>query len=1053
MSKKIRNEKVDFDGVSILIRNMEASLIYYLCTEQNNEHKKIVIQYQALCSKKNKMKGQIKKEKDSDKKIEIANLKEGQIMIESNIKKLGKQIFKMDKSYECKLNGKNNRYYYKGNLNDSLMRRELLNQIEMKDKNCDKFSVNDIKNPTVGFSDIIINIAFKTDFMVKDDESENGTFHRKIINPKKLREIFYRDGIWVDGNHFVEFQRSSSKARTGDCLFIKEQYLEEMQSWQRLGLNFRKETMKKDGSSYKNPQYIEVDITGARSYESLTSSSIIGEVNIDPYNILLIDDVAGTYNMNCNVVTSETETTTSINIDGEETYRTENVLAVKEEDYTLVTDLWDGQSLVDESVFDCKYKNRDKNGNIKYLSLNNKGFLLLRNHFIKSAGFNTKLHQWYMSDEVQNALPMNDDGIRCGKDRFGNLISADKIQMVTTKNSVKIFREPFMGCILYEEIVEKGTITHADGTLFTKLEIQNLEEIEKESLVWDWYRMKLKSCMGNRMGVCKFEKSSKFADGLYQQLAYQMLNSLGFTKDDIEKLTMPQIQEIMRCKNNVAFFKNLIGVRENHSAKQSMMLALLSVNDRVENTQIYKDYRDEQIRRLKERILGGKILTENSDYCVLFGNPYEMLLASAGMLEVENGIAKHSIMGTQEQIEKNQFECYTSKYLDDEELFGFRSPHICEANAVYLVNKVHDEYKWFNALTLSKNIVAINFHGYGAFINPKWSGCDVDSDSILMGNDQTVLQRVVEAQRALLPINGIKPKPRNKPFTEHWLADADDRLSNDYIGRICNLAQNLQSYYWHIYNTKGTDGKYLKEIYNDISILNVLSGIAIDNAKRESPVDIGSEIDRMNKRPYLFEKGAIIKNDTVAFIMGEGKDKKTYFKKPKFMMRNRKFIKKKYSKEIADIIKTIKQESRKSPEEIEKTILKVENGERLLRYKQKIDEYNQKQKELVEKMYLPFDTPMDMINVILQKNIKKAVPTSLISITEILNDIPSGEKADYNRVNRIIEEAIKYGKELDMIQSRCNNNEINKEQVYEQKKRLSRKQLGNLVRIKLVLTM
>lgn len=1020
MSKnRIQKEFYNLDGVSILIRNMEASLLYYLGTEQSEDHKKVVEQYRALCSKKNKLRMQIKETKDRISKGESTNaevslLNEKLTAIDTDIskdgiKELGKRIFKMDKSIGCtlkgkSLDGKDNRYYYKGNLTDSLMRRELLSQIEQRNKECDKFRVNNIQNPTVGFADVIINISFKTDFMVKDTESKNGTFYRNVINHKKLRDMFYRDGVWIDGAHFVEFQRSSSKARTGDCLFIKEQYLVEMLSWQRLGLDFRKEVFKADGTSFKKSHYVKIDITGARSYESLTSSSIIGEVKIDPYNILLIDDVAGKHTMKCNVVESVKYNWCENDKNGNTVEKSGNRLKALEKEFEQTTDLWDGQSLVDESVFDCIYQSRNKKGQLVDHSFKNKGFLLLRNHFLKSAGFNTKLRKWFMSDDVVNTLPVNENGIKCAVDKFGNLLEIDKIQMVTTKNSVKIFKEPFATCILYDEIVEKGVITHKNGTKYTVIEIREMTKLNKESLIWDWYRLKIKSVMGDRVGVCKYEKASKFLDGQYQQLAYQMLNSLGFTKEDIEKLTEPQIREIMQCKNNVAFFKNLINSKENSSAKQSMMIALMNVNDRVQNTQLYKDFRDEQIKRLRERILAGKLLTEGSDYCVLFGNPYEMLLASAGLLDTENDIALHSIMGSPEQTAKSQFECYCPRFNNNEELFGFRSPHICESNAVYLINKEHEEYKWFNALTVSKNIVAVNFHGFGAFLSPKWNGSDVDSDAVLLGNNETVLKRVIEAQDKLLPINGLEPKARELSFTEENLSFTDSRLANDYIGRICNLAQNLQSYYWHLYHTKGANAKYIKEIYDDVCILEVLSNIAIDSAKREYPINIEKEIRRINKREYLFEKGAIIDNDSIAFEEGDGDRKKIYFRKPKFMMKKRKFSKKKYPPNATE-------------EE-----------------KKKIDEYNQREKYLIEKMYLPFNTPMDIISMVLDEKVIKAKSTPTICINEILNYIPSGDKADYNRIHNIINRAISYGKELNDIQNRYGNNEITGEGMYEQKK-------------------
>lgn len=45
----------------------------------------------------------------------------------------------------------------------------------------------------------------------------------------------------------------------------------------------------------KNTDHEKIDIVSTRSYESLTSSSIIGTLDIDPNSILLIDEVDGTH--------------------------------------------------------------------------------------------------------------------------------------------------------------------------------------------------------------------------------------------------------------------------------------------------------------------------------------------------------------------------------------------------------------------------------------------------------------------------------------------------------------------------------------------------------------------------------------------------------------------------------------------------------------------------------------------------------------------------------------------------------------------------------------
>ena len=996
----------NFEGVTVLIRSIDASSLYSLTVSQNEEQKKTVDKYVELCAKKERLLADIKQIKN---KVETENRKmtqsENELRMEKeqlkkennkNIKELESKLYKLDENKNISLKGKDKRYYYKGNLTDSLMRRELENVLLKGDSYTG--------SRKCWFSDVIVNISFSKAYEVKG---------KKIINKKRLRDIFYNDGVWINGYQYVEFQRSSSKARTGDCLFINKKYVEHMQSWQRLGLNFKKETFKKDGSSYKKPRYVEVDITGSRSYESLTSSAIIGTVEIDPYSILLIDDVKGNYSMECNVVTSN-----EIEVQKGENKTTENALQVKKELYKQETDLWDGQSLIEESVFNATYTKFDKYSNKERHSFKGKGFLLLRNHFLKSAGFNTKLQDWFKSDIARKTLIHGDNEKWYAIDRFGNKMDTTKIKMVTTKNSIKIFKEPFITCILEDEIVVNQTILKEDGKSYSIDDIRAMKNeegkwnLKAESLVWDWYRLKIKAVMGNTMGVCKFEKTSKFLEGLYQQLAYQMLNSLNLTYDDLKKLCESQIKEIMLMKNYTAFFKDSISLRERHSAKDSMVLALLEVNEMVQATKLYKDYKSEQIRKIRERMEIGKILTRDSDNCVLFGNPYEMLLASANGLKTDRTFALSSIMDNKEYDKKKQFEVYTPKYQANEELFGFRSPHICESNSALLINIYHDEYNWFN---LSNNIIAVSFFGYGAFLNPKLNGCDVDSDAMLVGNDSIILEKVKLAQSKLIPINGLRQEPRTKPFTSQYLSETDSKLANDFIGRICNLAQDLQSYYWHIYNsgTEDQKQKYLERLYDDICILEVLSNVAIDSAKRDYPeVDIEKELYRIRNRDYLHEHGAIIKDDSIIFEVEENERTKEYHKRPKFMIR--KLKPKKYK-----IPKDATQDQ-----------------------KDKVKRLKEKDKELIKKMYVGFDTPMDLLWDVLKNNIKsmsKSNHISPIPITEIIEPIKKGEKADYNRIERIIKKAIAFGKELNTIQESYGSNNIDGVKLYEEKQAIEKK--------------
>ncbi len=154
-----------------------------------------------------------------------------------------------------------------------------------------------------------------------------------------------------------------------------------------------------------------------------------------------------------------------------------------------------------------------------------------------------------------------------------------------------------------------------------------------------------------------------------------------------------------------------------------------------------------------KKLLAGKIQVRGSDFCVLFGNPYEMLRASCGDAIEESTL--------------NDFECYCNRYADGEDLYGMRSPHICTGNNALLKNTYRDEWKWFN---LTENILIINLWKKGAFLSPVWNGMDTDSDSAFIGNNPIILEKVKRVQDYLIPINCVPQESKYNEFTNESMA-------------------------------------------------------------------------------------------------------------------------------------------------------------------------------------------------------------------------------------------------------------------------------------------
>ena len=870
----------------MLIRNVDCGLLYFQIKDDE-----AIKEYEDLKKEKNAIDNS---DNPDDKRL---------IEVQKRIEELSKEIFSMKKPVT--FSDKDNRFYYSGTIADSLMGRKL-RQVAKDREEYDKVI------RTVGdsdYTDLIINLKFKQDIMIPDDspvkvydpetksivETDRKKMKR-LISKKKLRRMAYKDGVTINGVHYVNYQRTSSKARIGNCLFIDERYYNVMDEWQNLGIPYRKMVKSHDKD---NPNsFEEADIVSIRSYQSLIASSIIGEIEIDPYSILLINDVSGQATMDCNVV---------------KPFPTENgkgtELKVVREPYTQKTDLWDGQSLLDFSVFkDGKYAVKDKDGNIVEHSYEPYGFMLLRNHFFKTAAFNTNLQEYYKERFKGVEKPVLTD-------MFGNEFYTEDIKMVTTPNSVKIFKFSDIVCeymieddkkkhlkeleepliekheelrkAKYEVVAAKRKLTmllnydpekgkkppteddiekaqysiseaekHYDIICMsydeeTKQLLKDIK-LEEERLTWGWYRKKIKE---EKFGVCKTEHKSKLGDK--QQLWYQILVSLNFDKNELWELVKTQVEEINLMKKYPAFFKRHLDMSATDKADDSMMLALLECNENICKTKWYTNYRHSKIQRMVKKLLAGKIQIKNSDFCVLFGNPYEMLRASCGDA-IETSII-------------NDFECYCQRYGDGEELYGMRSPHICTGNNALLKNTYRDEWKWFN---LTDNILVINLWGKGSFLSCKWNGSDQDSDIAFVGNNHIILETVKQAQNYLIPINCVPQRSKLYEFTEENMAKVDGQLCNDTIGKICNLARDLSSFYFHLCNTgtKENKQKYLTMIYDDICLLEVLSNIAIDSAKRQYDCNIEAEIKKIKSRPYMTSQGAVIQNDKIIF-------KETQYKK------------------------------------------------------------------------------------------------------------------------------------------------------------------------------
>ena len=212
-------------------------------------------------------------------------------------------------------------------------------------------------------------------------------------------------------------------------------------------------------------------IVEASAYVSLVASAIIDTIKINPRNILILEDVDSYFN------------TKVISI---ETNKDKECYAKEIENYELKNTLFDGQALIDESIF-------PEWGN---------GYILLRHHMCKTAAFKSNIQLFfkeYFGKHYDSAIVI---------DMFGNEHKAKDIQMITTDNAMK----------------------------WLKFDIS-----------YDYWCNRV-GINDNTFGIVKTAHKSKL--GNVQRMSYQMINSLDIDiMDDVMDVSKNYIIQLKKDDN------------------------------------------------------------------------------------------------------------------------------------------------------------------------------------------------------------------------------------------------------------------------------------------------------------------------------------------------------------------------------------------------------------------------------------------------------------------------------------------------------------------------
>ena len=223
-------------------------------------------------------------------------------------------------------------------------------------------------------------------------ESHQDMFDRKSAN--ELREYYYVNGIEIQypsgGDKITTIKyrmlyRTPGKAKKGTVMFIRAGLWKKAHNFLWMGLKLPR----------KNAPIVEIG-----AYSSLVTSTIEDRICIKPEQILVLKDVESS--MITNVISIETD-------------KVKRCHAVHRDNYEVKNVLFDGQALIDTSIFPSW-------GN---------GYILLRQHFFKAAAFHARIQDYfrdYFGDGYETATVT---------DMWGNQHLAKDIKLITTDNAIK----------------------------------------------------------------------------------------------------------------------------------------------------------------------------------------------------------------------------------------------------------------------------------------------------------------------------------------------------------------------------------------------------------------------------------------------------------------------------------------------------------------------------------------------------------------------------------------------------------------------------------------
>ena len=417
-----------------------------------------------------------------------------------------------------------------------------------------------------------------------------------------------------------------------------------------------------------------------------------------------------------------------------------------------------------------------------------KGMILLRNLFFKCCCFNCNLQQFFADHGITEVSQLNGDT---------QATELSEIKLITTPSSIKYLK-------------------------FSTLD--------------NW-----RQNVGNMFGVVKYDKPTHFFNGQMVQTHYQLLNTLQMTQDETSDFLKDTFDYITMLKQNPAVLRHHIKYPLSSeidityiASRNDIVYKMLGVNGKFAQTRLYYDFRQDLIKSFVKSLRLGHVLV-NGNYSTLLGNPMEMLYASIGEFDGESMLGVGNI--------------HSTRFDYGQTLVASRSPHVSISNVWLPWNKsdtLIDTY--FN---LTPQIVCIN--SINENVLQRLAGADFDSDTVLLSDNDHIIRAAKKNygkfKVSVCNVAGLKRKRR---YTCHEQADLDIKTSNNLIGDIINLSQELNTQIWDRLN-RGASLAEVNAIYLDVCKLSIASGLEIDKAKKEFTINNARELHVLREKYKLLD--------------------------------------------------------------------------------------------------------------------------------------------------------------------------------------------------------